>query len=281
MPSGPDRAKSFRYRRDRKIVAAAKIPESRRLQLASHPKRTTKYNQDLTKTFHPFAGPRCRIAAALFQRPNGATYRGEPEAMRMSAHGRRALLAAAAGVFSFALFAAPSGAQTSTWQIDPAHANAQFSVRHLGISNVSGQFNKMSGTIQLDDKDVTKSSVTATVDVDSVDTRNDGRDKDLKSDGFFDVAKYPTFTFTSTKITSAGPGKLTMVGNLTMHGVTKEVSFDVDGPSDAITDPWKNQRRGASATTTIHRTDFGISKYPAAMIGDDVKITLDIEFVKK
>jgi polyisoprenoid-binding protein YceI len=201
--------------------------------------------------------------------------------MKMSVRGNRVLLAALAVVFTSAVFAAPSGAQTSTWQIDPAHANAQFTVRHLSISNVSGQFNKMSGTVQLDDRDITKSSVNATIDVSSVDTRDNSRDGDLKSDHFFDVAKYPTMTFTSTQIESAGPGKLKMTGNLTLHGVTKVVTFDVDGPSDAITDPWKNQRRGASATTTINRRDFGITTYPAAAIGDDVKITLDIEFIKK
>jgi|ERR1700678_4373840 polyisoprenoid-binding protein YceI len=201
--------------------------------------------------------------------------------MKKSVRGNRVLLAALAVVFTSAVFAAPSGAQTSTWQIDPAHANAQFTVRHLSISNVSGQFNKMSGTVQLDDKDITKSSVNATIDVSSVDTRDNSRDGDLKSDHFFDVAKYPTMTFTSTQIESAGPGKLKMTGNLTLHGVTKVVTFDVDGPSDAITDPWKNQRRGASATTTINRRDFGITTYPAAAIGDDVKITLDIEFIKK
>ena len=201
--------------------------------------------------------------------------------MKMSVRGNRVLLAALAVVFTSAVFAVPSGAQTSTWQIDPAHANAQFTVRHLSISNVSGQFNKMSGTIQLDDKDVTKSSVNATIDVSSVDTRDTTRDNDLKSDHFFDVAKYPTMTFTSTQIEGAGPGKLKMTGNLTLHGVTKVVTFDVDGPSDAITDPWKNQRRGASATTTINRRDFGITTYPAAAIGDEVKITLDIEFIKK
>jgi polyisoprenoid-binding protein YceI len=201
--------------------------------------------------------------------------------MKMSVRGNRVLLAAFAVLFTSAAFSTPSGAQTSTWQIDPAHANAQFTVRHLSISNVSGQFNKVSGTIQLDDKDVTKTVVNATVDVGSIDTRDNSRDSDLKSDGFFDVAKYPTMTFVSTKIESAGPGKLKMTGNLTIHGVTKVVTFDVDGPSDAITDPWKNQRRGASATTTINRRDFGITKYPAAAIGDDVKITLDIEFIKK
>jgi polyisoprenoid-binding protein YceI len=191
------------------------------------------------------------------------------------------VLAVAAGLIFTAVSAAPSFAQATTWQIDPAHANAQFTVRHLGISNVSGQFNKLSGTVVLDEKDVTKSSVTATVDASSVDTRNENRDNDLKSDGFFDVAKFPTWTFTSTKITSNGPGKLTMVGNLTIKGVTKEVTFDVDGPSDPTEFPPKVTRRGASATTTIHRTDFGVSKYPSAMVGDDVKIVLDIEFVKK
>jgi polyisoprenoid-binding protein YceI len=201
--------------------------------------------------------------------------------MKMSVRGNRALLAALAVVFTSAVFAAPSHAQTSTWQIDPAHANAQFTVRHLSISNVSGQFNKMSGTVELDEKDITKSKVNATIDVSSVDTRDNSRDKDLRSDNFFDVDKFPTMTFVSTSIESAGAGKLKMTGNLTMHGVTKVVTFDVDGPSDAITDPWKNQRRGASATTTINRRDFGIVKYPAAAIGDDVKITLDIEFTKK
>ena len=201
--------------------------------------------------------------------------------MKMSVQGNRVALAALAVVLASAVCAAPSRAQTSNWQIDPAHANAQFTVRHLSISNVSGQFNKMSGTIQLDDKDVTKSVVNAAIDVSSVDTRNESRDNDLKSDHFFDVAKYPTMTFVSTKIENAGAGKLKMTGNLTLHGVTKEVTFDVDGPSDPITDPWKNQRRGASATTTINRRDFGITTYPAAAIGDDIKITLDIEFIKK
>jgi polyisoprenoid-binding protein YceI len=201
--------------------------------------------------------------------------------MKMSVRGNRALFVALAVVFTSAVLAAPSHAQTTTWQIDPAHANAQFTVRHLSISNVSGQFNKMSGTVQLDPKDITKTVVNATIDVSSIDTRDSHRDDDLKSDGFFDVAKYPTMTFVSTKIEQAGPGKLKMTGNLTMHGVTKVVTFDVDGPSDAITDPWKNQRRGASATATINRRDFGIEKYPAAAIGDEVKITLDIEFISK
>jgi polyisoprenoid-binding protein YceI len=201
--------------------------------------------------------------------------------MKIAIRGGRSLLAALSVAVLTVVCAAPSFGQAVTWQIDPAHANAQFTVRHLSISNVSGQFNKMSGTIEFDDKDVTKSRVNATIEAASIDTRNGDRDNDLKSDGFFDVAKYPTLTFVSTSITSAGPGKLKMAGNLTIHGVTKPVTFDVDGPSEAIKDPWGNQRRGASATTTINRRDFGIVKYPAAAIGDDIKITLDIEFIHK
>src|SRR5271156_5888194 len=179
---------------------------------------------------------------------------------------------------AFASFA-PAFAQTATWTIDPAHANAQFSVSHLGISKVQGEFTNVSGTIQLDDKDVAKSVVNATIDTSTVYTRNDGRDKDLK-EGFFEVTKYPTMTFVSKSISRAADGKLQMTGDLTLHGVTKSVTFTVDGPTNAIKDPWGNQRRGASATTTIHRSDFGITKYPG-VIGEDVTITLDIEFITK
>jgi polyisoprenoid-binding protein YceI len=186
---------------------------------------------------------------------------------------------AAMVAFASALLA-PALAQTaSTWQIDPAHANAQFSVSHLGISKVQGEFTNVTGTVQLDEKDAAKSVVSATIDVSTVYTRNDGRDKDLK-EGFFEVAKFPTMTFASKSISRGADGKLQMTGDLTLHGITKSVTFAVDGPSEAIKDPWGNQRRGASATTAIHRSDFGITKY-AAMIGDDVTITLDIEFVKK
>jgi polyisoprenoid-binding protein YceI len=186
---------------------------------------------------------------------------------------------AAMVAFASALLA-PALAQTaSTWQIDPAHANAQFSVSHLGISKVQGEFTNVTGTVQLDEKDAAKSVVSATIDVSTVYTRNDGRDKDLK-EGFFEVAKFPTMTFASKSISRGADGKLQMTGDLTLHGITKSVTFVVDGPSEAIKDPWGNQRRGASATTAIHRSDFGITKY-AAMIGDDVTITLDIEFVKK
>jgi polyisoprenoid-binding protein YceI len=175
---------------------------------------------------------------------------------------------------------APVFAQTSTWQIDPAHANAQFTVRHLGISNVQGEFTKVTGTIELNEADVTKSVVNTTVDTTSLDSRVAARDKDVK-DNFLETDKFPTMTFVSKKITKTGDGKLQVTGDLTLHGVTKEVTFNVDGPSDAIKDPWGNMRRGASANTKIHRTDFGITKYPPSVVGDDIAIQLDFEFIKK
>jgi polyisoprenoid-binding protein YceI len=186
-----------------------------------------------------------------------------------------------------ALAAMPVRAQNTTWGIDPAHSNAQFSVRHLGISNVQGEFSKVSGTVALDENDISKSSIRAVIDVASVDTRNSSRDTDLKSSNFFDVAKYPTMTFESKKIVPGEMGKKKMTGDLTLHGVTKEVTFDVDGPSAAIKDPWGNMRRGASATAAISRKDFGMTYGSGgmasgdAMIGDSITITIDVEMVLK
>jgi polyisoprenoid-binding protein YceI len=188
--------------------------------------------------------------------------------------------------FTVILSATAASAQTSTWQLDPAHSNAQFSVRHLGISNVQGEFTKVSGTVQLDDQDISKSTVAASIDVASLDTRVQRRDDDLKSDHFFDVAKYPTITFQSTKIVSTGDGTAKMTGNLTIPGVSKEVTFDVTGPTKPI-QVMNGTRRGASATTKINRQDFGIvymsNTLPSGdeMIGNTVTITLDIEMVKK
>jgi polyisoprenoid-binding protein YceI len=177
-----------------------------------------------------------------------------------------------------AALASPSLAATSTWNIDPYHANAQFTVRHLGISNVQGEFTKVSGTVTIDDADITKSSVNATIDVSSIDTRVTRRDDDLKSPNFFDVAKFPTMTFQSTKIVKTGDGALKMTGNLTIKGVTKEVTFDVTGPTAAIkvSPAMGGMRRGVSATTKINRQDFGVSADPG-MIGDEISIVLDLE----
>jgi len=171
--------------------------------------------------------------------------------------------------------------QTETWQLDPAHSAAQFAVRHMGISTVRGNFTKLSGTVQYDPADLTKSSVEATIETGSVNSRVDMRDNDLRSEKFFDVAKFPNITFKSKRVESGGEGKLKVTGDLTIHGVTKEVVLDVDGPTQPFKDPRGNSHMGASATATINRRDFGVGALPAAMVSDNVAITLDMELVKQ
>jgi polyisoprenoid-binding protein YceI len=189
-------------------------------------------------------------------------------------------------IFSLTLLASLSApAQTSNWTIDPNHSTAQFTVRHLGISNVSGNFTKVNGNAVLNEKDITQSQVSATIDVSSVDTRVEARDKDLKSANFFDVEKYPTMEFKSKRITKAG-GKLQVIGDLTIHGTTREVTLDADPPTPELNDPWGNVRRGFSASTAINRKDFALVynnrlKTGEAVVGDNVKIQIDVEMVKK
>jgi polyisoprenoid-binding protein YceI len=189
-------------------------------------------------------------------------------------------------VSAIALLASLSAlAQTATWTIDPNHSTAQFTVRHLGISNVTGSFTKVTGTVVLNENDITQSQVSASIDVNSVDTRVETRDKDLKSPNFFDVEKYPTIEFKSKRIVRSG-GKLQVIGDLTIHGTTREVTLDVDGPTPEMTDPWGNSRRGISATTAINRKDFNLLYNKLlgtgeAMVGDNVKIQIDAEMVKK
>jgi polyisoprenoid-binding protein YceI len=181
-----------------------------------------------------------------------------------------------------AVLSLPASAATSTWQVDPAHSEALFSIRHLTISTVRGGFSKIKGTISFDEKDPSKSVVDVAIDMSTVDTREPKRDDDLRSDKFFDVTKYPTMTFKSTKVEQVSAGKLKVTGDLTLHGVTKEVVLDVDGPSAAIKDPWGNQRAAASATTKINRQDFGVKwnktiDNGGVMLGDEVSITIDVE----
>lgn len=169
--------------------------------------------------------------------------------------------------------------QVDTWNLDPFHSSAQFAVRHNGISTVRGAFAKLSGTVQYDPSDPTKTVIDATIDANSVDTRVDPRDKDLRSPNFFDVEKFPTITFKSTRVESQGAGKLKVTGDLTIHGVSKQVVLQVDGPNGPNKDPRGNQHMGASATTQISRKDFGVNGAPGA-VGDDVQITIDVEMVK-
>ena len=174
---------------------------------------------------------------------------------------------------------ASGAAQTAPWQIDPNHSAAEFSVRHLGVSTVRGAFTKVSGTASYDPADPSKTTLEATIDAASVDTRVQMRDNDLRSPNFFDVQKYPTLTFRSTQVRPAGEGKLQITGDLTIHGVTKQVVLDVDGPSAPIKSPKGEQRIGASATTKINRRDFGVNGAPG-VAGDDVTITIDVELVQ-
>lgn len=180
----------------------------------------------------------------------------------------------------------PLSAMASTWDMDPSHSSAQFKVRHLMISNVKGVFEKMSGTLYLDDRDITKSRVDVKIDVASINTNIKGRDDHLRSADFFDIARYPFMTFTSTKVESAGPGRLKVTGNLTMKGVTRPVVLNVDGLTSDVKDPWGLIRRGASATTTLNRRDFGITwnktmDNGGVVVGEEVAVMLEVEFVRK
>jgi len=175
---------------------------------------------------------------------------------------------------------------SETWKIDSAHSSAQFSIKHMMISNVKGGFSKVSGTVTYDPKDPKASKVDATIDVATVDTREAKRDDHLRSADFFDVAKYPTITFKSTKVVSASEGKLKVEGELTMHGVTKAVTLEVEGPSTPIKDPKGNEKVGASATATINRKDFDIIWNKAmdnggVMLSEQVPVTIDVELSKQ
>jgi polyisoprenoid-binding protein YceI len=176
-------------------------------------------------------------------------------------------------------------AEASTWIIDPSHSQSTFSVRHLVISNVRGEFGNTAGTLKFDEKDPTKSSVEATIDATTINTREAKRDEHLKSADFFDVAKYPTITFKSTKVQKKGKGKFAVTGDLTLHGVTRPVTLDVVGPTPPIKDMQGKIRRGFSASTELDRKDFGLtwSKTVEAgpVVGDKVKIEIEAETVQQ
>ncbi|HTC76187.1 MAG TPA: YceI family protein [Edaphobacter sp.] len=168
-------------------------------------------------------------------------------------------------------------AQSSTWTIDKNHAETTFQIRHMGVSNVRGSISGVTGTIVWDEKDPSKSSVEATIDTNTVNTNNSARDTDLKSDKYFDVAKYPTMTFKSTSVSRVN-GKLQVVGDLTLAGVTKSVTLAVDGPTPPQKGMGGKQVIGLSATGTVKRSDFNFApKMPTMALGDEVAITIDVE----
>ncbi len=180
-----------------------------------------------------------------------------------------------------ALAASLAVAQTSTWVPDKAHSSVDFTILHMGLSNVRGHFGNIGGSITLDDADISKSKVNVTIDVTTVDTGVTMRDNDLKSENFFDVAKFPTATFESTSVAKSGKG-LTVNGNLTLHGVTKPVVLEVEGPTGPIPGMDKKPHSGFSASTIVSRTAFGLgTKYPSSMLGDDVKLNIDLDVAKQ
>lgn len=190
-----------------------------------------------------------------------------------------------AAVLAFVAFQIPALARAANYDIDTAHSSAGFAVRHLAVSNVRGEFAKVTGVVEYDAKDPSKTRVEATIDAASVTTRDPKRDEHLKSADFFDVAQYPVITFKSTKVEKASQG-LKVKGDLTLHGVTRPVVLDVQGPTPEVKDPWGNVRAGASATAKINRKDFGMSfnktlDSGGLVVGDEVAITIDVELVKK
>jgi len=174
---------------------------------------------------------------------------------------------------------------TTTWNIDPAHTTAEFKVRHMMISNVKGQFTRVTGVLTLDEQDIPQSHVEASIDAASNNTREADRDTHLKSADFLDVEKFPKLTFTSTRVARKGKGELQVEGDLTIHGVTRQVEFTVEGPSPPGKDPWGNTRIGWTATTKINRKDFNLTwnttlETGGILVGDEVTITFDVEAIK-
>ena len=176
-------------------------------------------------------------------------------------------------------------AQTTTWNIDPAHSVAEFKVKHMMISNVKGQFSKLSGAIAFDESDLKNSRVEVSVEAASIHTGDGQRDAHLKSPDFFDVEKFPTLSFKSDGIRVIKDGELSVDGEFVIHGVARKVTFDVEGPTPPSKDPWGNTRIAVSAITKINRKDFGLTWNAALetggiLVGEEVTITLDVQFVK-
>jgi polyisoprenoid-binding protein YceI len=183
-------------------------------------------------------------------------------------------------------FAFPFFAHGATWQIDPSHSSFEFKIRHLTVSNVKGTFTKPKAAITIDDQDVTKLKVEVTIDAASVNTGNTMRDDHLRGPDFFDVTKYPEITFVSKKVTKVDPDRLKVTGNLTIRGVSREITMDVEGPTPEVKDPSGNFRRGATATGKINRKDFGLTwnrvlDTGGVVVGDEVTIYVEVELIKK
>ncbi len=209
----------------------------------------------------------------VFKRTN--TYREERAMKRM--------IVAIIAVFILII---PIYVHPATWQIDPDHSSFQFKVRHMTVSNVKGEFKKARGTVTMDGNDITGLKVELTLDAASVNTDHAKRDEHLRSEDFFDVAKYPTITFVSKKVIQVDENRLKVVGDLTIRGVTREITVDVEGPTLEVKDPGGHIRRGATGTSKVNRKDFGMVWHKVLdngglVVSDDVNISVEVELVKK
>jgi len=195
---------------------------------------------------------------------------------------RKALIGIAAAMVALGV----AEARATTWEIDPAHSSAQFAVKHLVISTVRGHLGKVTGTLNLDEQDVTRSTVEATIDAAGIDTREAKRDEHLRSPDFLDTAQYPTITFKSKKITRLAADRYTISGDLTLRGVTKPVTLNVEGSPTPMKDPFGNTKIGGVVKARLNRKDFGIDwsktmDSGGLVVGDEVDVTIDVELVQK
>jgi len=184
------------------------------------------------------------------------------------------------------VLAVPVFTHAVTWEMDPAHSSFQFKVRHMTVSSVKGDFSKFRGVVIIDDKDITQMKVEMAIEAASVNTGHAQRDDHLRGRDFFDVIKYPAITFVSSKVTKADGDKLRVTGDLTIHGVTREITVDMEGPTAEVKDPGGNFRRGATATTKIDRRDFGLAwnkvlDSGGLVVGDEVNIYVEVELIRK
>jgi len=184
------------------------------------------------------------------------------------------------------VLAVPVFTHAVTWEMDPAHSSFQFKVRHMTVSSVKGDFSKFRGVVIIDDKDITQMKVEMAIEAASVNTGHPQRDDHLRGQDFFDVIKYPAITFVSSKVTKADGDKLRVTGDLTIHGVTREITVDMEGPAAEVKDPGGNFRRGATATAKIDRRDFGLAwnkvlDSGGLVVGDEVNIYVEVELIRK
>lgn len=189
-------------------------------------------------------------------------------------------------LISAVLFSVPGFASAASWTIDPVHSVVSFSVEHMMISDVKGRFHDVQGTVAIDEQNLEQSKVDVSIAAASIDTGVQKRDDHLKSADFLDVAVHPTLSFASKQVKEVSTDGFTLVGDLTLHGITKEVALRVTGPSAAAKDPWGNIRKAAKGTTRINRKDFGLTWNSAletggVLVGEEVDIVIDVQFIKQ